>query len=265
MDHVIQVTEPAPHVGKLLIARPPFNILGPGEFELMERAISGLKERDCRVVVIGSAIPNYFIGHGSLEGIIQFFDGGQPTGDPLAQNRLYRELDRGPLISIAAIDGQCWGGGAELAWACDFRVASTAATFAQPEVNIGLTPGWGGAVKTARLFGEAVALRLALDGRPLDGSTAHRLGIVHEIVPGDPIPAALELARWLAGRPPEALRANKELIKSSRDLPLKDALQRELQTFAGLAAQPATMERIKRAQSVYDAGGDSESAFGLRH
>lgn len=259
----VRVSRPCAGVGEVLLDAPPRNILDSEAWEDFEAALGELRDSGARVVVIGSAVEGFLMAHGSLRRVIDVFT-GVPAGDVDSQKRVMRELDSGPMVSIAAIDGQAWGGGAELCWACDLRVASTVASFAQPEVNIGLTPGWGGISKVAYLAGEAAALRLALDGRPISADEALQLGLAHRVVPrGDALRAATEWARWLAGRPPHALAANKALVKEIRTLPLREALRMEIETFAACASRPDTLELIKGAQERYDAGADSYDAFGV--
>lgn len=202
VEQRLHVSNPADGVGQILIDAPPRNVPLPPLWQQFEAALEELRESGHRVVVVGSSVEGYFIGHGSLESIISYFSGEEVGGDTMAQPRVSRELDRGPMISIAAVDGQAWGGGAELSWACDLRVASEAATLAQPEVNIGLTPGFGGAAKLARLAGEAAALRVCLDGRPIGATEAQALGLVHRVVPpGGALDAAVEWGAWLAQHP----------------------------------------------------------------
>lgn len=264
MEPKVHVSTPTPGVGQLLIDAPPRNIGDIRLWELLDAALVQVKDEGARVVVVGSAVDGYFIGHGSLEGILDFFAGRQPDGDVRAQNRVARELDRGEMISIAAIDGQAWGGGAELAWSCDLRVASEQASIAQPEVNIGLVPGWGGIAKVAQLAGEAAALRLALDGRPIDAHEARQLGLVHRVTPaGAALYEALEWASWLASRPGWALAAVKEVATSIRGMPQREALRLEAEAFARCAARPEAQQLMQAAQDRYAAGEDSPAAFGL--
>jgi enoyl-CoA hydratase len=261
MAQHVRWSEPAPGVGRVVLDAPPRNVLGSEDWQAFESALVDLRSRSTRVVVIGSGVDGFFMAHGSLARIVDVFTGGS-AGDVDAQRRVMRELDAGPMVSIAAVDGQAWGGGAELCWACDLRVASPDASFAQPEVNIGLTPGWGGATKVAHLAGEAAALRLVLDGRPISGEEALRLGLVHRVAP-DALGAALGWAAWLAGRPSWALEANKSLVKGARGLSLRDGLRREIEAFAACASRPDALALVREAQARYDAGGDSRDAFGL--
>jgi enoyl-CoA hydratase/carnithine racemase len=259
----VRVSIPSVGVGLIHFDAPPRNIAGPKLWELVDDALDQL-DGDARVVVLASAVDGFFVGHGSLERILDVFEGREVAGDVRAQNRVARKLDQGEMISIAAVEGQAWGGGAELCWSCDLRVASPSASFAQPEVNIGLTPGWGGITKIAHLVGEATALQLALDGRPIGGEEAHRLGLLHRLVPaGSALTDALEWATWLASRPPWALAANKRVAKSIRGLPMRDAFRLEAEMFAECASRPDTLHLIRTAQERYDAGQDSTAAFGL--
>ena len=263
MAEHVKWSQPGPRVGLVLLDAPPRNILDSEAWQQFEQALDELREHGSSVVVVGSSIEGFFMAHGSLRRILDVFTGGE-AGDVDAQRRVLRMLDSGPMVSMAAVDGQAWGGGAELCWACDLRVASPAASFAQPEVNLGLTPGWGGATKVAHLAGEASALRLVLDGRPVAGEEAHQLGLVHRVVDsGNVLEEAIEWAAWLASRPSWALEANKRLVKSARTSSLRDALRKEMETFAECASLPETLALIRSAQERYDAGGDSFDAFGL--
>lgn len=232
--------------------------------EQLLAALEHARDEGTRVVVVGSGLEGHFAGHGWLPDVIETFTGGTPSGDPVAGWRVFRELDTGPMVSIAAVDGAAWGHGAELAWACDLRVASTRATFGQPEINIGVCPGSGGTVRIARLVGEATALHLVLDGRPIDGAEAFRLGLVHRLVdPGQPLEEALAWADWLAGRPPGALTACKRALKGARGLAPEDALRHEGTSFIELLSRSETIERVRGAQARYDDGADTYGAFGI--
>ncbi len=264
MSELVEVTTVRDGVGQILLSAPPRNM---GTAALLEQVESGMQEleaRGSRVVVIGSGLAGYFLAHGDLEDNLAFFGGDQTSGDFLAWPRVIERLDTGPMVTIAAVEGQAWGGGAEFAWACDLRVASEDASFAQPEVNLGVTPGAGGVAKLVRLAGEAAALALVLDGRPIDGARAHRLGLVHRLVaPGETINAARAWADWLADRPPEGLLACKEVIKSVRDLDFNDARRREVEIYRQTFGTKAARNRARDAIAHYEAGHDSHAAFGV--
>ena len=120
-------------------------------------------------------------------------------------------LETMPKPAIAAIDGFALGGGCELALGCDLRYASPKSRLGQPEINLGLVPGWGGTQRLARVCGPAVAKDLILTGRMVGAEEALRLGLVDEIA--DPVlDRALETAALLASKSPVALAAAKRLV-----------------------------------------------------
>ena len=264
MSEVVHLDFPSDGVACILQNTGPHNF---STFEANEQMLAALEQAradGARVVVVGSRLDGHFAGHGWLPDVIETFTGGTPSGDPFAGWRGFTELDTGPMVSIAAVDGAAWGHGAELAWACDFRVVSTRATFGQPEVNIGVCPGSGGTVRLVRLVGEATALRLVLDGRPIDGAEASRLGLCHRLVgPGEALEEALRWAEWLASRPAGALAACKRAVKGARGLPFDDALRHESAVFIELLSRSETIDRLREAQARYDDGADTHAAFGI--
>lgn len=260
----VDVTFPHQGVAQLLLNSPPNNFLTWELTGRLEEALTQVRDEGYPVVVLGSAVEGYFVAHGHIDSMVNTFAGGREvSGDPSAGIRVQKELDTGPTISIAAVDGQAWGGGAELAWACDFRVASEAATFGQPEVMVGLPPAGGGA-RIARLAGEAVAKQLTIDGRPVSGTDAFRLGLAHRLVPpGEALVAALEWGEWLSGRSEGALAFSKSVIVGGRDLALGDALRQETTRFVERFSNPEVVRLARQVQQRYDGGADSYEAFGV--
>ena len=264
MDELVEVTFPAEGVAQVLQRNGAHNFSSFAANEQLYDALVRVREAGTRVVVVGSGVDGAFIGHGWLPDLLETFTGGTASGDPFAGWRSFTELDTGPMVSIAAVDGPAWGHGTELAWACDLRVASSAATFAQPEVNVGACPGSGGTVRMTRLVGEATCLALVLDGRPIAAVEAHRLGLVHRLVePGDALAAALAWAQDLAARPQWALEANKRAVKGARDKPFGYALRHESSVFIELLSRPDTRDNVRAVQARYDDGASSAQAFGL--
>jgi enoyl-CoA hydratase len=264
MPAIVHVSFPAEGVAQLLMETGPRNFMTWELNERLDEALMRARDSGARVVILGSAVDGYFLAHGSLADNIATFTGNKASGEPTVGRRVLRELDTGPMVSIAAVDGQAWGGGAELAWACDLRVASERATFAQPEVNIGVVPGAGGTVRLARIAGEAACLRMVLDGRPVDAQEAYRLGMVHRVVPGGTVLGeALEWAKWLASRPAWALEANKRALTGARDMPLLDGLKHEGRIYVEQFSKPEALELARAAEAAYERGADSYEAFGI--
>ncbi len=140
-----------------------------------------------------------------------------------------------PKPAIAAVNGFALGGGCELALACDIRYASTAARLGQPEVGIGIIPGWGGTQRLARVVGLGAAKELVLSGRMVEADEALRLGLVSAVFPpAELMPKTLELARELAGKSALALAAAKRMLNRALQGSLDAGLADEAAAFAEL-------------------------------
>jgi len=138
---------------------------------------------------------------------------------------------------IAAINGYALGGGLELAMTCDFRIASENARLGQPEINIGLIPGWGGTQRLPRFVGKALAKEMIFTGKMIDAKTAEQHGLVNKVVPADQLKSAVEeLARELSNKPPVAIKVAKQLIDNSIETNLRIGLAHECEAFGILSS-----------------------------
>ena len=152
-------------------------------------------------------------------------------------HRAFDRLARLRQPTIAAIGGIAYGGGLELALACDLRIAAAGAQFAFPEVTIGAVPGWAGSQRLPRIVGAGRAKQMILAGDPIDAATAAAWGLVNEVVPADRlVPRALELARRIAENAPTAVQASKQLVDAAAGDGLATALEA---LAAGLTASTA--------------------------
>jgi enoyl-CoA hydratase len=149
--------------------------------------------------------------------------------------RVFRNIETLVKPVIACIDGFALGGGCELAMSCTLRLASEAARLGQPEIKLGLIPGYGGSQRLPRLVGQGAALKMLLTGAMVDAAEAHRIGLVDEVLPADKLfERATELARLIAGMPPLAVAAAIEAVGRGADLPLDQALALESAIFGRL-------------------------------
>jgi enoyl-CoA hydratase/carnithine racemase len=156
-----------------------------------------------------------------------------------ATGGVYESVARLPQPTIAAIAGHCLGGGFELALATDFRIADATASFALPEVGIGILPSSGGTHRLVRLVGTARAKELALLGDRFGAEQAHRMGLVTEAVEeGAALPRALDLAERLAALPPVAVAVAKQVIDAMPDASYDAGLALERLAY-GMLAQTA--------------------------
>ena len=145
---------------------------------------------------------------------------------------LTRALERLRVPVIAAVNGFALGGGCELALACDIRIASENAKFGQPEVNLGILPGYGGTQRTTRLLGEGEAMYMCLTGEMIGAQDALRIGLVQKVVPLDSLLAeAQRIAALIAAKAPLAIAATKRAVNEGASLPLDDALALEALLF----------------------------------
>lgn len=265
MAATAQLTYPAPGVGLIVFENPPKNF---GTTELAVQILKALEaagRAGCKVLILASDAPGYFLAHWSLQTIIDMQTApSKPPTDRPPRPGLFDAIDSLPMIVIAANNGQAWGGGAELSWACDLRIAAESATYAQPEVALGIIPGGGGTTRLARLIGQTRCMEMILDGRPINAREALAMGAINKVVPdarlrGEAIAWAVHLARW----PAASLAACKRSLIQGRDLPLEAARGNESRIFRDLAQQEAGLQRMREAQEKYAAGADSYEALGF--
>lgn len=160
--------------------------------------------------------------------------------------RVFSAIENFRLPVIAAINGFALGGGCELALACDMRIASDKAKLGQPEVNLGLIPGFGGTQRLSRLVGMAMAKYLIFTGEMIKADKALSIGLVQEVTaPEKLLERCFEIARTIAGKGPLAVSRAKQVMNQGRDCDLARAVGLEADTFAGLFATSDQKEGCK--------------------
>ena len=158
---------------------------------------------------------------------------------------VFLKLQRLGKPVIAAINGVCLGGGCELAMACHLRISGDRARFGQPEINLGIIPGWGGTQRLPRLIGRAKAIEWILTGDMFSAQDALRLGLVNLVVPQDQVlKAAKDLARKIAGKGAVAIRESLSAIEQGMDLSLEAGLAKEAEAFGRVAASEDSKEGV---------------------
>lgn len=147
-------------------------------------------------------------------------------------NDVFRKIETFPLPVIAAINGFALGGGNELAMSCDFRICSENAVFGQPEVGLGITPGFGGTQRLVRLVGAGYAKYMIYTARNIKADEAYRIGLVNQVVPAEELMATAEkLASIIAGNAPIAVRNCKKAVNDGLEVNMDDALVVEEKLF----------------------------------
>jgi enoyl-CoA hydratase len=165
----------------------------------------------------------------------------------LAGQRVLHQLETLGKPSIAAINGFALGGGCELALACTIRIASRTAKLGQPEVKLGLLPGYGGSQRLPRLCGKGVAHEMILTGEMITADEALRVGLVNRVVePGDLLSTAESIAKKIAANAPLAVRYATEAIERGAEMPLEEGLFLEASLF-GLCCATEDMHEGTRA------------------
>ena len=217
-------------VSTLTIDHPPANAISgdvvAGLAEGLERAEA---DDGCRALVVTGAGPKFFSAGAD---VTQFAAGDGSLG---AAADLTLRLERSRLPIIAAVNGVAFGGGCELSLACDVRIAARSARFGQPEIKLGIMPGWGGTQRLPRLIGRSRATELLITGDPIDADSAMQLGLVSEVVEdGGLAEAASRWAQLLGSRAPLALAAIKRAMNQGEHLPIAEALALEQREFATL-------------------------------
>ena len=216
-------------IGIAWLNRPPANPLSP---QVIRELVDLWQEAEGKVRALIIASSNIFTFSAGAD--IKEFTKMKPDkeGRELVESghELMRGMEQSSVATIAAVNSLAFGGGCELAMACDFRIAAESATFGQPEINLGIIPGFGGTQRLPRLVGEAKALEMNLVGDPIDAYEAHRLGLANAVVPDHELfDTALLWARKLAGQAPLAIE---QIKKVSARPDLDEGLRTEAGGFA---------------------------------
>ena len=181
---------------------------------------------DARALLVTGAGPKAFCAGADITELQHRTLIEQKQGAELGQ-RVFAKLDDLPMPSVAIINGYAFGGGLELALACTFRIATAKAKMGQPEIKLGLIPGYGGTQRLPRAIGQAAALELILTGRTVEAEEALRIGLITRIVEGDPVEAGIAFARQFSGYSLPALRFARAAVQRALDTPLSEGLKIE--------------------------------------
>jgi enoyl-CoA hydratase len=233
-------------VAVLTFSRPPANWMDLASMTELAEHLDALAGRtdEVRVVMLTGGVDGYFIAHADLDDLALIAAGGQPEGDFRAWSRATGLLGSMPQPTVAAIDGQAWGGGCETALACSMRVGSERAHLAQPEVAVGIIPGAGGTQRLPRLVGQGIGIELCTSGRRVFAEEALRIGLLNAVLPSEGfVGHAVEWCGRIARNPAPAVFAAKQAVVEGLQLPLADGLALEARMFLEINASDEARAR----------------------
>ena len=218
---------------------PQLNALNIETLQQLERELTALKaDQGIKVLVVTGAGSKAFVAGADIAEMKDMTAEEAREFSGLG-HRVFALLESMPKPVIAAINGYALGGGCELALACDLRFAGDWAKIGQPEIGLGIIPGFGGTRRLTRLVGRGRALEMILGGDRIDAATALKIGLVERVYPPEELmPKTMEFARRLAGYSLLALQAAKTVIVGAED----PGLEKEQQLFAQLFAGPDQKE-----------------------
>lgn len=221
-------------VAVLTIDRPKaLNALNPEVLADLKAAFEGIDQNAVRCVVLTGAGEKSFVAGADI-GSMSTMTKAEGEAFGKLGNDIFLMIESFPLPVIAAVNGFALGGGCELAMSCDIRICSDNAMFGQPEVGLGITPGFGGTQRLPRLVGMGMAKQLLYTARNIDAAEALRIGLVNAVVPqAELMDTALKMANNVAKNAPIAVRACKQAVNEGMQVSIDKAVEIEEKLFGG--------------------------------
>ena len=219
-------------VAVLTIDRPKaLNALNPEVLADLKAAFEGIDQNTARCVVLTGAGDKSFVAGADI-GSMSTMTKAEGEAFGKLGNDIFLMIENFPLPVIAAVNGFALGGGCELAMSCDIRLASEKAKFGQPEVGLGITPGFGGTQRLPRIVGLGMAKQLLYTARNIDAAEALRIGLVNAVVPqAELLDTAVKMANNVAKNAPIAVRACKKAVNEGMQVSIDKAVEIEEKLF----------------------------------
>lgn len=239
--------QPEPGIHLLTVNRPrALNALNAATLaELAQATEQVAADAAARVLLITGAGEKAFIAGADISEMLPLSVAQAREFSELGM-RVMHGLEALQVPVIALVNGYALGGGCELAMACDWIMASERAVFGQPEVNLGIPPGFGGTQRLCRLVGRARALELVTTGRQVRAEEALAMGLVNQVLAADALrDAGMAVARTIAAKGPIAVRLAKQAVHRGQDIPLADACALETGAFAQAFATADRQEGMR--------------------
>jgi enoyl-CoA hydratase/carnithine racemase len=224
-------------IGTITIDRPPVNALSKQVMQELNKTLEAVTaDAAIRVVIITGGGSLAFVAGADIKEISELPSGKEAAEVAALGQSVITKIQRLSKPVIAAINGVCLGGGNELAMACHLRIAGDRVRFGQPEITLGIIPGFGGTQRFPRLIGRAKALELMLTGDLINAQEALRLGLLNYVVPQDQVmKAAKDLARKIAAKGQVAVALILQAVEQGLEQPLDRGLALEAELFGRVA------------------------------
>ena len=221
-------------VGVVTINRPEaLNALNSAVLDDLKAVISGVDLNEIRCLILTGAGEKSFVAGADI-GEMSSLTKAEGEAFGKKGNDVFRQIETLPIPVIAAVNGFALGGGCEIAMSCDFRICSDNAVFGQPEVGLGITPGFGGTQRLARLVGPGMAKQMIYTARNIKADEAFRIGLVNQVVPQEELmPTVEKIAGGIAANAPIAVRNCKKAINDGLEVNMDEAIVIEEKLFGG--------------------------------
>ena len=237
MAYELLTFDVADRIATITVNRPDkLNALNDAVMDELRTAIAEARRRPDVGAVLLTGAGRAFVAGADISELV---DQSAIEGKARAQRgqRVFRRFETSPKPTLAAVNGFALGGGCELAMACHMRIASDTAKFGQPEVKLGIVPGYGGSQRLPRLVGKGRALQLLLTGEMIDAAEAYRIGLVNRVVPAaELISVSRAILTTILAQGPLAVAHCIEAVDRGFDMGLDDAIALEASYFGMLSA-----------------------------
>jgi enoyl-CoA hydratase/carnithine racemase len=222
-------------IATVVVNHPPVNSLSTPVIQDMMGAFNEIKADASVKAVIVTGAGMFFIAGADIKEISEIKDAKRGAELAGQGQKFFREIELMDIPVIAAINGMCLGGGTELAMACHMRIASDRAKIGQPEINLGIIPGFGGTQRFPRLAGTAKAYEVILSGDPITAAEAKAVGLVNRVVPeAEVMKQAKGLAQRIAAKSKQAISRSMQAIRDGVAMNLDDGLALENRLFGDI-------------------------------
>lgn len=232
MDFIVY--EQKDMVGVITISREKaLNALNSTVLEELDKTLDAVNLEEVRCLILTGAGEKSFVAGADI-GEMSSLSKAEGEAFGKKGNDVFRKLETFPIPVIAAVNGFALGGGCEIAMSCDIRICSENAVFGQPEVGLGITPGFGGTQRLARLVGAGMAKQMIYTARNIKADEAYRIGLVNAVYTSEELmPAAEKMAAGIAKNAPIAVRNCKKAINDGLDADMDAAIVIEEKLFGG--------------------------------